>query len=279
MTYVWAIGADASGDPPDGGWLPEPRTLSDILSDVVTAQQKLTEILPPPERGRMYSSAVTPGLADVAPSGRTRLDALARWIQDVSYADMEDAGLAHLAVWVIRKMRISVVRFPRFGERFKLETFCSGLARMWAERRVIITPEGGGEGRVEAVTLWVHLDPTGQRPVPLLPVEVDTFSEAASGRRVTARLRHPRPHAVVDQRPWTFRHIDCDLADHVNNSAYLQPLEEELLSEGGPEPERLDVEIEFRTPAQPGEKLVLRDGRQRWIVGDGETHASILLVG
>jgi hypothetical protein len=39
------------------------------------------------------------------------------------------------------------------------------------------------------------------------------------------------------------------------------------------------VEIEFRSPAQPGEKLVLSDGARRWIVGDGETHASIVMVG
>jgi acyl-ACP thioesterase len=240
---------------------------------------QLTEIVPPPQRGRLYCSSVKPGLADVAPSGRTRLDALARWIQDVSYADMDDAGLAQLAVWVIRRMRISVGRFPRFGEQFKLETFCSGLGRMWAERRVTIAPEGGGASAVEAVTLWVHLDPAGQRPTPLLPEEIDTFEEAASGRRVTARLRHPRPHEVVEERRWRFRHIDCDLAGHVNNSAYFQPLEEELLSDGAREPDGLDVEIEFRSPAQPGEKLVLCDGARRWIVGDGETHASIMLVG
>jgi acyl-ACP thioesterase len=245
---------------------------------VVYAEQ-LTEIVPPPKNGRMYSSRVKPGLADVTPSGRARLDALARWIQDVSYADMEDAGLAHLAVWVIRRMRIRVARFPRFGERFVLQTFCSGLGRMWAERRVTIAPEGGGESNVEAVTLWVHLDTSGQRPTPLLPEEIATFEEAASGRRVTARLRHPRPHAVAEQRSWRFRHIDCDLAGHVNNSAYLQPLEEDLLSDGQPEPERLDVEIEFRSAAQPGEKLVLSDGRLLWIVGNGEPHASIMVVG
>ena len=247
--------------------------------------EHLSELLPVPKRGRVFTGWARAGLADVAPSGRTRLDALARWIQDVSYADMEDAGLAGLAVWVIRRMRIRVARFPRFGERFRLRTFCSGLGRMWAERRVTIEPEAGGEGEVEAVTLWVHLDPSGQRPVPLLAPEIETFAEAAGGRRVTARLRHPRPKQVVDRQHWRFRHTECDLAGHVNNSAYLQPLEDELLSDGR-EPERLDLEIEFRTPAQPGEKLVLRDGHRRWIVDGGgrsesvtaETHASILLA-
>jgi acyl-ACP thioesterase len=62
----------------------------------------------------------------------------------------------------------------------------------------------------------------------------------------------------------------------VNNSAYWQPVEEELLA--GSEPEGLDAEMEFRNPAQPGDKLVIRDGARRWIVGeDGGVHASVIL--
>jgi acyl-ACP thioesterase len=226
----------------------------------------------------VFTSSARAGLADVSPSGRMRLDALARWIQDVSYGDMDDAGLVGLAVWVIRRMRIKVSRFPRFGEDFKLQTFCSGLGRMWAERRVTIAPERGGESVVEAVTLWVHLDPGGDRPTPLSSEEIETYSRTAGDRRVTARLRHPRPKRVVEERQWRFRYTECDLAGHVNNSAYLEPLEEELLSGEGKEPERLDIELEFRTPAQPGDKLVLRDGRWRWIVDGGETHASIKIA-
>jgi acyl-ACP thioesterase len=239
--------------------------------------RRFSEFIPPPQHGRVFTGTARAGLADVAPSGRMRLDALARWIQDVSYADMEDAGLAGLAVWVIRRMRIRVSRFPRFGECFKLETFCSGLGRMWAERRVTITPKGARKSAVEAVTLWVHLDPGGERPVPLLKQELDTFSEAASGRRVTARLRHPRPHEIHNKRRWRFRHTECDLAGHVNNSAYLEPVEEELLADGA-EPEQLDLEVEFRIPSQPGDKLVLRDGDWRWIVDGAQTHASIVVA-
>ncbi len=74
-----------------------------------------------------------------------------------------------------------------------------------------------------------------------------------------------------------FRATDLDIADHINNSAYWQPLEEELLA--GAEPQHVDAEVEFRTPAQPGEKQLLRHGPYRWIVSpEGETHASILLA-
>jgi acyl-ACP thioesterase len=233
---------------------------------------------------RAFGQPRRPGFSDCAPSGRVRLDALACWLQDVAYADVQDAGLEGAAVWVVRRTRICVNRFPRFGERFALTTFCSGIGRMWAERRTDVVREdasGGGASDVaavpdvEAVSLWVHLDAERWRPSPVTQAEIDIYG-GMPARRVSARLRHPTPEATEGGAAWIFRATECDIADHVNNAAYWQPLEEELLA--GPDPEALDVEIEYRTPAQPGAKRVVSNGRYRWIVGgDGELHASIRL--
>jgi acyl-ACP thioesterase len=245
---------------------------------VTVPEATFTDMVPPPREGRVFRQAVLPGLADCSPSGRIRLDALARWLQDLAYADVVQAGVADRAVWVVRRARMRVRRFPRFGEEFKLGTFCSGLGRMWAERRSMIAREGSAEPDVEAVSLWVHLDPVARRPTPLSPEEIAVYGDLAASRKVTARLRHPAPNGQCGTgAPWIFRATECDLAGHINNSAYWQPLEEELLLSGA-EPERIDVEMEFRAPAQPGQKLVLSHGDYRWIVDEaGETHASLLL--
>lgn len=224
---------------------------------------------------RAFSQLRQPGFADCAPSGRVRLDALACWLQDVAYADVQDAGLDGAAVWVVRRTRIRVNRFPRFGEHFALTTFCSGIGRMWAERRTDIVGVDGQAPDVEAVSLWVHLDAEHWRPSPLTQAEMDTYG-GMPARRVSARLRHPTPETTEGGSDWVFRATDLDIADHVNNAAYWQPVEEELLS--GADPEDLDVEIEYRTPAQPGAKRVVSNGIYRWIVGDDdELHASIRL--
>jgi acyl-ACP thioesterase len=237
----------------------------------------MTELVGRPPHGRVFERVVRPGFADCAPSGRTRLDGLARWLQDVAYGDVEDAGLADRSVWVVRRTRMNVLRFPRFGEEFELATFCSGMGRMWAERRTTVTRAGAEQSDVEAVALWVHLDPVEWRPVPLGEEELELYGPAAAGRRVTARLRHPPPGAIECNSMWLFRATELDIAGHINNAAYWTPLEEELLSV--PDPDALDVEIEFRTPAQPGIKRVLRGGPRRWIVGvTGEVHASVLIA-
>jgi len=232
-----------------------------------------------PVAGRVFERTARPGFADCAPTGRARLDCIARWLQDVAYADVADAGLAQSAVWVVRRTRIHVRRWPRFGEEFELATFCSGLGRMWAQRRTTVS---GGGAAVETVALWVHLDPRTWRPVPLSEAEQEVYGTAAAGRRVTARLRHPSPPADAPRATWTFRATELDIAAHVNNAAYWQPLEHELLALPGPEPEAIDAEIEFRTPAQAGDMLLIADGQplragaMRWIASaPGEVHASI----
>jgi acyl-ACP thioesterase len=237
-----------------------------------------TELVERPSDGRVFTQTLRPLLADCAPTGRARLDAMARWLQDVAYADVEDAGLAEAAVWVIRRARLHVKRFPRFGERLDVATFCSGLGRMWAERRTTITRAGAGQSDVEAVAVWVHLDPQSQRPFPLTAEEIAAYGGgAAAQRRVTARLRHPKPPEQAPGTAWHFRAAERDLAGHINNAAYWQALEEELLE--AEEPAGIDVEIEYRSPAQPGEKRLLRDGEWRWIIdGGGEPHASIAIA-
>jgi acyl-ACP thioesterase len=238
---------------------------------------KLSELVEPPGRGRVFTETARPGLADCAPSGRVRLDALARFTQDIAFADAVEAGLSERSRWVVRRTRMRVERFPRFGESLTLATFCSGLGRMWAERRTSIASDGGAGGRVEVVSLWVHLDPASGKPTPVLGEELAVWAESAAGRRVTARLHHPGPQTAQKRLRWRFRGSECDFADHVNNAAYFVPLEEELLQEA--EPASIDVEIEYRSPAQPGEKAVVRDGARRWIVSpEGETHASLLVV-
>src|SRR5581483_11017768 len=119
----------------------------------------------PPERGRVFRETRRASLGDCAPSGRMRLDAIARWLQDVAYNDVDDAGVADHAVWVVRRARLQIATFPRFGDRVELATFCSGVGRAWAERRTSIARDG--VSAVEAVALWVHLDPATWNPCPL----------------------------------------------------------------------------------------------------------------
>jgi acyl-ACP thioesterase len=235
---------------------------------------QLTELVSPPTSGRVFTDHARAGLGDVAPSGRVRLDAIARWLQDAAFADLVDSGVADDGVWVVRRLRLRVERFPVFREAVAVATWCSGSGSLVAERRSTVRGDQGG--LVEAVGLWVHLDARGARPRPMPAGFTDVYGPSAAGRHVRARLRHPDPTADgAPGPPWRFRVADLDLADHVNNAIYWQVLEERL-GDGSTEP--LDAEIEHRAPADVGEAAILQDGDMLWIAdADGEVLASLAM--
>ena len=222
--------------------------------------------------GRSFEQRMRPGIADADARGRCRLDAIARWLQDIAYADLVDAGFEGRGAWIIRRTRIRVDVFPRFGEQLELRTFCSGIGRFSAERRTSIR---GETAAVETVALWVCLDPEAGRPMRFPPDFTAVYDESAAGRDANVRLRHPDPPENAERSAWLFRATEMDSAGHINNSHYWSPLEEELAS--GPEPDSIDAEVEYRDPAMPGEVALLRQGSSMWVAGpSGQLHASLL---
>jgi acyl-ACP thioesterase len=184
------------------------------------------ELVPRPSEGRAFEGARPVRLGDVRPSGHLRLDAAARYLQDLSADDTADAALPDAAYWVVRRTVLHVHAFPRYLERLALATWCSGIGSHYAERRIDMAGEDGG--RVEASSLWVHLDQASGRPRRLADGFEDLYGTAAGGRKVSARLRHEGRPPEVPVHPWVLRATDFDVLDHVNNAAYWQVVEEAL---------------------------------------------------
>ena len=219
-----------------------------------------TELLPLPAAGRTFSAVRTVRLGDVDPAGELRLDAIARYLQDVASDDAIDAGLSNALGWVVRRTMIRIDRPLTVGEPLSLVTFCTGTGRSWAERRTTIADQHGAA--VEAVSVWVHVDPDSGRPARLGHDFAGIYGAAAAGRTVSSRL----PLASVTSNAtetmlWTFRRTDLDPFGHVNNAAHWAVLEQLLQSEAA---SRVGVgEIDFVAPAEadtPMKVLSRRNG-------------------
>jgi len=215
-----------------------------------------------PKHGRSFSERRLVGPGETTVDGRARLDAIVNWLQAVAYADVIDAGLQDLVVWVVRRVKLRVERFPRLGEFIEVTTACSALASRWAERRTSLPG-------VEAVALWVAIDPVTLRPARIDRL-ADVYGESAGDKRVRTGLTHPLPPAHAAGQPWPVRRADLDVAAHVNNAVYWQVLEEEPLQAP------LTVEIEHRVPLGVESATLLADGEYRWLVkADGTVSASL----
>jgi len=215
----------------------------------------MPDLVPRPALGRVFAGARRVRLADVSPAGRLRLDAAARFLQDLSADDTADAALPDAEAWVVRKTVIEVPVFPRYLEPLALATWCSGTGSHWAERRISIRGERGG--MIEAATTWVHIDMASGRPSRIPAGFDDLYGSAHGGRRVKARLDHPDPPADVDGFAWPLRFTDFDVLGHVNNAACWQ-IVEQALSERRDLRAPLRAEVQHRTAIERGAKVRVR---------------------
>jgi acyl-ACP thioesterase len=219
-------------------------------------------LLPLPAAGRVFRAGRRVRLGDVDPTGRLRLDALARYLQDVSSDDTDDSGLPDSQSWVVRRTVVEQHAAARLGERLELATFCSGYGSRWAERRVSVLGEEGA--RIEAVTVWVHVDPASGRPRTISPAFHALYDAAAGGRQVKARQVHEAVDpdgSGVTTIEWRPRAVDLDVLDHVNNAvawALVEQVRDELLDDAPRLGTNGDVlagpfraEVEFRDAVGP----------------------------
>lgn len=233
------------------------------------------EFVAPPATGRVYSAERRVHLGDVDSTARLRLEALARYLQDVATDDADDARLSERnGVWVLRSADVEIATRPWYHDRLTLTTFCSGSGPRWAERRTTIRGERGVV--VEAAGLWVFVDRARGRPVPLDDQFFAIYGEAARERKVRGRLHHDGPPPAVETRVWPLRVSDFDVLAHVNNARSLEAIEDELAVRlPGRAP--VGLSVEYRGTLERGDEVRLASEVRTTPAGETELAAWMLV--
>ena len=227
-----------------------------------------SELVERPDVGRVFTGRRPVRLGDVDARARLRLDAIARYLQDIATDDASDAQLDDAFGWVVRRTMIDVRRAAGLDEQLELATFCAGTGRSWAERRTTIRGERGAS--IEATSLWIRVDPASGRPTALGADFHSVYGTTANGRRVSSRLQLPGPPADAARQPWIVRRVDIDPLGHVNNAAQWAIVEETMPVDRS---RRGVAELEHLAPVDGSGELRTSDGAhgERWswlTVGD-----------
>ena len=168
--------------------------------------------------------------ATSTPPGRLRLEALARFLQDVATDDADDAELSEArGVWVLRSSDLEIVthaRVPR-GRRARdvLQRHRAALGR--AAHAPAVGDRGARRRRRGA--LGVHRPrarASARRSTTTSTIATASRPAVAACAAGCCTTRRPTTRAW---RPWPLRTSDFDVLDHVNNARSLEAVEDELV--------------------------------------------------
>jgi acyl-CoA thioester hydrolase len=177
-------------------------------------------------------------------------------------------------VWYVRETDIEYLAPLTYGGKVEIETGVLDFRRVRSRRAYTLRQADSGVTVARAVTDWVFLDLSRQRPVSVPQEMVDAFLPEGAPDSVSPREPFPEapapPPGVFRQRrrvTWA----DLDPAGHVNNAVYLSYLEgcaiQDAISRGWPVSRMLEeaqfaivarrYRIEYRQPAYLNDELEL----------------------
>jgi acyl-ACP thioesterase len=168
-------------------------------------------------------------VGDIDATGRLRLDAACRHIQDVGADQLRELGFQEThPLWIVRRTMVDLIRPIEFQDMLRMRRWCSGTSNRWCEMRVRV--DGRRGGLIESEAFWININRETQGPARI----ADDFLEGL--RRTTSidRLRwkaylKPGSRETADQiREFPVRFTDIDLFDHMNNSVYWSVVEDYL---------------------------------------------------
>lgn len=163
---------------------------------------------------------------DVDRNANLRMDSFFHFMQDgaVCHADHLGCGMEalrdHHLMWVLSRLKLSVHRTPRLGETILLETWPSGVEKLFAVREFCFyAPDGT---RIASGTsCWLLLDSRKFRPVRILenlPCRLPDNSEREHFFHSLEKLA--RPEKTSDPISSFIQESSIDVNQHLNNTRY-----------------------------------------------------------
>jgi acyl-ACP thioesterase len=222
-----------------------------------------------PPSGRTFRVSYTIRLSDTDATGRLRLDAIARYLQDAAIDDVAETGWgAPEHLWVLRSVRIEVLRPFLADGVVDIVTWGSSFSALAAGRRWSLTGDAGGA--VEVDSTWIHLGPDA-RPARI-GEGFEDYAEAAQGSVASTKLALAPAVGGTPRCVWPLRATDVDRMGHVNNAAYWAAVEQRVVELEYDVRRPLRAQLDYRHPIDLGETVEL--GEQ---VGNGRYVASFLV--
>lgn len=194
---------------------------------------------------------------------RMRLSAFFRHLQDAAGAHAEELGGGHAQtldrgfLWVLARIRLEFARLPVYDETVTLRTWPGPMAHAVYPRHYVVE-DAAGAVLARGASMWLLMDEKTRRMVFPKQTGVTVEGGLRGGElALPGPLRLPEPAGKTAR---TARYSDADLNGHVNNTRYLDWMDDLFPPEFHRDHELRALQINFSSEIRPGETVTLEYG-------------------
>lgn len=164
--------------------------------------------------------------------------------------------------WVLSRIRVEISTLPVWSQHIHLETWPSGVERLFACREFRLRDHSRPNGRdlILGTSRWLVMSAEKGRPVP--PGRAFDLNAIPATERVLteepkklAPAGEPSPDATADASPTVVRYNDLDRNRHTNNTRYLVWMLDALGPELQEEYRIADFDVNYTAESHYGDSL------------------------
>lgn len=247
---------------------------------------------PLPDRkagARFFEANYRVRTGDIDQEMRLRLDGVARFLQDVANDNIEatDFGATD-PFWIVRRTVIDVIRPITWPAGLTAQRWCGALSTRWTNMRVRLTadhetnrfnPEPREPGLIETEAFWINVNEQGM-PSRLTDEAFEMLSSMTDEHRLRWKSMNPEKAPAAEElalpdREHVLRITDFDPFKHLNNAAYWEAVEDELVDHNDLVEAPHRAVIEYLRPVVPGTPITVRRTRDAdrllvWLLMPGD---------
>lgn len=198
----------------------------------------MTDMTERDPRAELFEATYRVRACDAGADNRVRLDAMARYLQDIAADMIEDSAFAESdPFWILRRTVMDVHRPLSLPGDVHVSRWCNAISTRWVTMRQTIigapetspaNPEPREPGLVETESFCIKVTPDGQVG-RISEAALESLGAGATETRLRWRAMNPAtPPEGRAGTPFAPRSSDIDVFGHVNNTIYWHIVEDAL---------------------------------------------------
>ncbi|NLJ58007.1 MAG: acyl-ACP thioesterase [Tissierellia bacterium] len=192
-----------------------------------------------------------------------KLSSLFVYLQDMGTEHANNLGVGrnviqpkYGVIWVLTRIRVDVMRYPKFKEEITIETWPEQPEKIEFNRNFLVYGEDGNI-IAKAFTQWVVIDSNSRRLRRSRIIE-EKFPEVERERAIDCTLGQIKPQGDLELScKKTVGYSDIDINEHLNNARYIDYIMDCFSVDIHKKHSVKSIEVNYMHEVLPGETIDL----------------------